>query len=427
MAEYQRVLRGIGIFQELTAEDIDQVAGLIKERRLSKGATLFRQGDPGDALFVVQSGKVEIQVRSTEDGIDKTIAFFGPGGAFGEMALLTGAPRSATALVVEDATLLFISKEDFEAYLATSPVVMRRMMQVMAQRQNEVNVRLAGSGVPEGKKAPGVILVIYGPKGGSGRTTVATGLAMALGRDHPNQVALVDLAVTFSHDALLLNVVPRGGLAETTADLWLNDDPESRTENLNYYLSQHPSGVRVLSGSLKPEDAERLTVDVVRACLASLKSEFAWVIVDTAADFRETTLAALENADQIWLLASPDITALKDVKECERIFKELMHLDEGKLRLVINNIYAFKPPLASSQFAGTAGLPLYAELPYGGDVPATAGVKGEPFLTLKPDNVLSKALISLAKRLREELTSSQPELVAAGDDKERKHKGLFGR
>jgi zinc transporter ZupT len=93
----------------------------LHDRRLKQGEILFRAGDPGDALYIVGRGKVEVLTDSPRDpGIaGGAIAVLGAGAAFGEMSLLSGEPRTATIRAVEDTDLLQIDKSDFEQLVAT--------------------------------------------------------------------------------------------------------------------------------------------------------------------------------------------------------------------------------------------------------------------------------------------------------------------
>jgi len=128
------VLHTMDIFEELAPADLDQVAKLLKDRRVSEGSVLFRQGDPGDTMFVVQEGRVKI-VTSDSMGREKVLAFYGEGGFFGEMALLTGAPRTATALAATNSRLLEMRKEDFDLLLSANATIMKEMLKVAARRQ----------------------------------------------------------------------------------------------------------------------------------------------------------------------------------------------------------------------------------------------------------------------------------------------------
>ncbi|MFO0659848.1 MAG: Crp/Fnr family transcriptional regulator [Polyangiaceae bacterium] len=98
----------------------------------AQGDVLFREGEPGDVMYVLQSGAIRISVMV--GGEDRTIAVLGPGEFVGEMALLNGKPRTATATVVEDARCLVISARRFEEMVANSTEISLRLIQKLAKR-----------------------------------------------------------------------------------------------------------------------------------------------------------------------------------------------------------------------------------------------------------------------------------------------------
>src|SRR3954463_121840 len=92
------------------SEMLSSLEHLVRKHRA--GTTLFREGDPGRTMYVIRSGRVNIWKRIAESEI--TLAVLGPGEFFGEMALLEGLPRSASATVIEDATLVEVDQQSFE-------------------------------------------------------------------------------------------------------------------------------------------------------------------------------------------------------------------------------------------------------------------------------------------------------------------------
>jgi CRP-like cAMP-binding protein len=101
-------------------------------RAVPAGTTLFREGDEGATMFVIQTGLVRISKRS-KDGT-KTLAVLGPGEFFGELAILNQKPRSATAEVVEDARLLVIDARTFEQMVVGNTEIAVRLIKKLARR-----------------------------------------------------------------------------------------------------------------------------------------------------------------------------------------------------------------------------------------------------------------------------------------------------
>lgn len=111
------------ILRHLAPEAIDDLLGHIDRRHLAAGEVLFRAGDPGDALYIVAKGKVVVLQPPPGEGTgaEFPIAEIDQGGVFGEMALLSGAPRTATIKADEDTELLRLEKEDFDRLVASDP------------------------------------------------------------------------------------------------------------------------------------------------------------------------------------------------------------------------------------------------------------------------------------------------------------------
>jgi CRP-like cAMP-binding protein len=122
--------------RHLPAEQIEQILPRIHAGRLKAGEILFKAGDPGDALYIVAHGKVEVLAngQAGADASGSAIAVLGPGHAFGEMSLLSGGPRTATIRAVEDTDLLEISKDDFEQLVANDPQLADTVKRISHQR-----------------------------------------------------------------------------------------------------------------------------------------------------------------------------------------------------------------------------------------------------------------------------------------------------
>ncbi len=108
-----------------------------EEIKMPKGSVIFRQGDPGNEMFVISQGRVRLTIGTA--GHEKEVAIFGPGDFFGELSLLSDEPRSATAEVVEDATLLAIGRDVFAMMVQDDLDIVFRMMNIQGQRLSRTN------------------------------------------------------------------------------------------------------------------------------------------------------------------------------------------------------------------------------------------------------------------------------------------------
>jgi signal transduction histidine kinase len=121
------ILRRCALFATLDDRELDDVAESAVLVTVAEGDTLFRQGEPGDHLYLVVSGTVR-SIATTERGLEQAIALHGPGSSFGEMSLLDGAPRSATAVVTRPAELLRVGRNELETVLRRHPAATEKFL-----------------------------------------------------------------------------------------------------------------------------------------------------------------------------------------------------------------------------------------------------------------------------------------------------------
>jgi voltage-gated potassium channel len=122
------VLARVPLFEGLAAAELESVAARTREVRVDAGTEVIRQGDPGSEFYVITEGALDIRI----DG--RAVNVLKPGSFFGELALLFGAPRNATAVALEPTSLLVMDKDDFTALLAEQPAVEDKVLAVVAQR-----------------------------------------------------------------------------------------------------------------------------------------------------------------------------------------------------------------------------------------------------------------------------------------------------
>jgi CRP/FNR family transcriptional regulator, cyclic AMP receptor protein len=126
-------LRHVPLFESLDDEAAKELCKLIETLDCPERQVLFRAGDVGDAMYLIERGKVRISVRAT-DGHDVTLTELADGDFFGEMALLDGQRRSASATVAENARLAVLSREHFLSFMRSNPNVALEMLTALANR-----------------------------------------------------------------------------------------------------------------------------------------------------------------------------------------------------------------------------------------------------------------------------------------------------
>jgi uncharacterized membrane protein len=126
-------LRSVPLFASLDDKAATELRSLLKTRMFPRQTLLFRQGDSGDSLYLIESGRICINITD-QDGHEVTLAELAQGDFFGEMALIDGKQRSADANVVEDARLAILARPDFLSFIRTNPDVALEMLSAVTNR-----------------------------------------------------------------------------------------------------------------------------------------------------------------------------------------------------------------------------------------------------------------------------------------------------
>ena len=144
-AETDAVIEAIGrsgLFRGVAPEDLAAIAPVLRQRRYRAGETIFHEGDPGDAMHVIASGRAKISIESLE-GDEAILVTLGPGEVFGELVLLDGAPRSAAAIAVEQTVTYILTLPDFGPLMANNDAFRRAILHNLAQELRRLTVHVS--------------------------------------------------------------------------------------------------------------------------------------------------------------------------------------------------------------------------------------------------------------------------------------------
>ena len=137
---HEEALATVPLFSQFSRKDLGRLGRVVVERSYKKGETIVKEGEQAVAFFIVTKGKIEV---SKGAGAKKqSLNELSRGDVFGEMALLDGGPRVATAKAVDDVECLVLSRWDFVAELRTSPQMAVAMLPILSKRLREVEERL---------------------------------------------------------------------------------------------------------------------------------------------------------------------------------------------------------------------------------------------------------------------------------------------
>lgn len=240
--------------------------------------------------------------------------------------------------------------------------------------------------------AGGRVIAVMSPKGGVGKTTVATNLAVGLGKSAPMSVVIVDLDLQFGDVASGLMLDPEHTITDAVVGAASQDSMVLKT-----YLTVHPAGIYALCAPRNPVEMDRISGEHVARLINQLREEFHYVVVDTAPGLGEHVLATLEQAtDAVWICGM-DVPSIRGLKTGFQILAELDLLPEK--RHVVLNMTDRRGGLTLQDIEATVGAPVDVALPRSRTLPFSTN-KGVPILQDGSRDSAAKGLRQLVERFK---------------------------
>jgi len=238
------------------------------------------------------------------------------------------------------------------------------------------------------------VITVASPKGGSGKTTVASNLAIGLSQAAPNQVAIVDLDLQFGDIATALQLMPDSSIADAAKAVSHLD-----TMGLKVMLTHHSNDLYALCAPNSPVEGERMTPTETARIISLLQQSFKYVVIDTTAGLGEHTLVALEAATDIVLICSMDVPGVRSFRTT------LVTLDEIGLTAPQRHIVLTRADarvgLAVDDIERTIGRPIDVAIPSSRSVPLSIN-QGTPILQVdQRRSPVTQALWELTGRFAE--------------------------
>jgi pilus assembly protein CpaE len=382
------VLQRVAVLFTLPDNLLRALARQLQPGFAAKGSVILNQGDEGDSLFVVAEGRAEVTVKQAE-GHEITISYLSDGDFFGEIALISEEPRTASVKALSDCKLLVLDRQTLYATVPADSDAMVDLQRLVEQRKASLENIIARASLIAPEQAATTVAV-YSPKGGSGRTTIAINLAAALAQQFPGEVLLVDLALPFNHAALLSSLVPTGSMASAAAGGDANFE-----EALLSVILHHPGGMMLLPSVLKPEDADLINPALIEKSMGMLANAFRYIIFDLGVALTENALTILDHSQRIVLLATPELSSLKDISDLLRIFENVLHIVPGRVVIVLNNKTP-RPVVGREDIERTLKQSIAAEIGFDGSKPDEAGVRGEILVLTDPKSTIARSAREIA-------------------------------
>lgn len=236
------------------------------------------------------------------------------------------------------------------------------------------------------------VITIFGAKGGLGKTTLATNLAVKLAEKR-KKVVLIDLDLQFGDVHIFMDIEPTDTISELVQEY-----TAPNIDLVRSYMTVHSSGVHVLCAPKSPEYAELVSPEKVKSILSLLRSYYDYVIIDTPPSFSDVTITAIEASSLILFVSGLDISVLKNSKLSISLLQSLQLTD--KIRLIINRAVDMSS-ITLKDVGKLIDCPIWAKIPSDYKVAVTALNRGVPFVIGTPNCELSRSISAIADLLLE--------------------------
>jgi pilus assembly protein CpaE len=237
----------------------------------------------------------------------------------------------------------------------------------------------------------GTVIGVFSPKGGVGKTTIATNIAVGLGKIAPMSVVIVDLDLQFGDVASGLYLNPEHTVTDAVSPAASQD-----TLVLKAFLTVHPASIYALCAPASPVEADFITPEQVTRLIEQLAEEFQYVVVDTAPGLPEIGLAAMEACTDVVWVSAMDIPSVRGLRSGMDILRQLEILPEGQH--VVLNMADSKCGLTVQDIESTIGAPVDVSVPRSRAV-ALSTNRGTPVLLDARKDPAAKGLSQLVDRL----------------------------
>jgi pilus assembly protein CpaE len=236
----------------------------------------------------------------------------------------------------------------------------------------------------------GRVVTVFSPKGGTGKTVMASNLSAGLAKQG-RKTLLLDLDLQFGDAAIVMGIEPE----KTIYDLVVAPG-ELDVEKLAGYTTKHACGLDILPAPLRPEDAELVTESKITRLIEVAREQYEVIVVDTSPFFHGPMLATLDRTDELLVICGLDVPTLKNVRLAMQTL-ELLSFPTSRIRFVLNRANT-KVGLSKREVESALKVEISVEIPSDRGVPISVN-QGNPAVLADPGCDFSKAMTALCRSL----------------------------
>lgn len=234
------------------------------------------------------------------------------------------------------------------------------------------------------------IVTFFSTKGGVGRTTLAVNLAVNLA-SRGKQVLLVDASLQFGDVAITLNQPVKRSISN------LIEAEEITIGEIEKNLVKHESGLDLLLAPKEPAMAEAIKSDHLISIIEHARHSYHYIVFDLPPSITEKELTILDKSDLVLLVATLEISSLKNTKLCLKTFSDI-NFDMAKIKLILNKEIP-NVGIGKADLEAGLSIPVYATVPMESEIAQRSLNHGEAFVAKAPNSAIAKSIIGMADRI----------------------------
>lgn len=366
-------LRNVSLFANLPEDELTNISKQIEVKEYVRDAFICKEGEAADSMYIIKSGIVQIFCDDGTGG-RKILTHLKLGEYFGEMALLTDEPRTASSVALAETELIKLTKESFHKLLRTSPGVSLSIIRTLCARLSKTNLGSAQTKMHN-------VYSVLGPDTGSGKSLFARNLALAMQKELGKDVLLYDPNVRDDKVARLLGVEERSNIIDELID-------RERISDIRKYIVKAPCGLLTLIPQQNGLTDVRLKEFHTFSLMQTIMERFEFVVVDSSSMFTKVTKEIVQNCDRIvYLISSKNVS----------IGGLIDHFDETRRgwkvkpeKIIIGVNHLTDDPTQASIITDHDRERISFEIPYCKELAGAKGPDTLPLVCADPDHPLSR-------------------------------------